>query len=197
VNANQPHRTKPAARACPPAWRWAAAIILVLMAGTGEGIDLSHWARHMLRHDDWTSVDFRDPVFGMFLAARAGTDDPQTKATLAFTAAPKQECVPDVTIAINVGQPAFTGSEELARVAVQLDGTAPRYLKARIVSPQNDVFVFVELLDELDPNLLRSHRRMVVTTPDGERLTFSLKGFDRAWETAQAVCLSFMPPESN
>lgn len=151
----------------------------------------------MLRHGDWTSLDFRDPFSGMFLAARAGTDDPRTKATLAFTVTPKQRCVPEVTIAINVGRPAITGSERLSRVAVQLDGTTPRYLKVRIVSPQDDVFVFVELLEKLRPELLRNHRTMVVTVPNGERLAFSLKGFDSAWKTAHATCLAFMPQHTN
>jgi len=197
MKANQPYRTKAAARACPRAWRWAAALILSLVAGTSESIDLGQWARHLVRHGDWTSLDFRDPFSGVFLAARAGTDDPRTKATLAFTAAPKQGCVPDVTIAIHVGRPAITGSEQLSRVAVQLDEGTPRYLKARIVIPQDDVFVFVEFLEKLSPNLLRNHQMMVVTIPDGERLEFSLRGFESAWKTAHATCLAFMPSKAN
>lgn len=197
MNANQPYPTEPAARPCPLTWRWAAALILILVAGASEGIDLSRWARHMVRHGDWTSLDFRDPFSGVFVAARAGTDDPRTKATLAFTAAPKQGCVPDVTIAINVGQPAVTGSEQLSRVAVQFDGGTPRYLQTRVAIPQDDVFVFLEFLKKLSPNLLRNHQTMVVTIPDGEPLTFSLKGFESAWKTAHATCLAFMPQHTN
>jgi len=196
MNANQPHRTKPADRACLPAWRWATVLILVLVARTSEGIDLGQWARNMLHHDDWTSLDFRDPFLGMFLAARAGTDDPRTKATLTFTAALRQQCVLDVSIAINVGQPAVIGSEQLSRATVQFDGTTPRYLSVRIVSPRDDSFVFVEFLEKISPDLVRNYQTMVVAIPDREPSVFSLKGFDSAWDTAQATCRSFMLPDT-
>jgi hypothetical protein len=174
--------------------RLFAALVLFLCAESGAGVDLSLWARHMRQHRDWTSVDFRDPVSGLFLAARAGTEDARSNATLTLTAAPAQGCAADFVIVFKTDAPASRDSEDFARITARIDALAPRRLGARIERQGGDPFIFVQILNEVRPDMLKDHRTMAVAIPGAQAATFSLEGFDSAWNTAQATCRAFAAP---
>jgi hypothetical protein len=193
---SQPYRTESAMRSRPSSAmrRLLAALMLFLGAERGDGVDLTPWARHMRHHRDWTSVDFRDPVSGLFLAARAGTEDEQRNATLTLTAAPAQGCVADFVIVLKTDTPASRDSDEFARIAVRIDALATQSLEARIVRQGGDSFIFVQILDEFRLDTLKDRKTMTVVMPDAQVANFSLEGFDSAWSTAQATCRSFAAP---
>jgi hypothetical protein len=171
-----------------------AALVLAIGAGSSEGADLSLWARHQTQHRDWVSVDFRDPLNGLFLAARAGTEDQRNDATLTFTAIPAQRCEAEVVIVLKTSEAALKSGEYDATIAIGIDALAPWSLEARIVRQRNDPFMFVQPLEAVRSDLLRGRAAMTVTLPDGRYAAFSLAGFDSAWDAAVATCLSFLAP---
>ncbi|MGZ8219036.1 hypothetical protein [Methylomagnum sp.] len=167
---------------------------LALNMGSAEAVDLGPWARHVLRHGEWTSLDFRHPATGLFLAARAGTEDPRTATTLTLTAAPTQGCAAEAVIVHKAGAPASRGRDEATTASLQLDGLPPRQLRARLVMPRGDVFVFAQLLDEPPLDALKNHGTLTVSLSEVGRASFSLDGFESAWTTAWEACQAFLAP---
>lgn len=177
-----------------PLRRAIAVPLLALNIGMAGAVDLGPWARHMLRHGEWTSLDFRHPVTGLFVAARAGIEDPRAAATLTLTAAPGQGCAAETVIVHKAGAPASREVDELRTVALQLDGPPSRRFRARLVQPRGDVFIFAQLLDELPLDELKNHGRLTADVPRAGRASFSLDGFASAWTTAQETCQAFLKP---
>lgn len=172
--------------------RRLAALLLLLWAGTDPvAIDLGRWARHLKHHGDWTSLDFRHPETGLFLAARAGTEDPQAGATLTLTMAPAVDCVVDTVLVFKDRVPARVDAEEAIQVALAADGAPPRVARARLVRVAGDVFFFVQLAGGLP--VAGNRARLTVTLPDGRQAQFSLRGFEEARQAAFATCQSFLP----
>lgn len=167
---------------------------LFLGAGSGRGIDFTAWARHLRQHQAWTSLDFRDPNTGMFLAARAGTEDPKAQATLTFTAMPAQACRPDAVLVLKAAAPARRDSETLGEIRVHWDGLGRQSFRGLIVRQGGDPFVFARILDGFSPDILREHRTLRVALPDGGSAAFSLEGFESAWSMALETCRAFLGP---
>lgn len=178
----------------PPIWRAALLPPLLLNGGNGEAVDLGSWARHTRQHGEWTSLDFRHPVTGQFIAARAGTEDPQTHTTLTLTAAPVQNCGAELVIVHQAGAPASRGTDEPTQVGFRLNGLSPSQFRARLVIPVGDSFVFAQLLDEPPLDALRNHGSLTVDLPAIGPASFSLDGFESAWNTAQETCQMFLAP---
>ncbi len=174
--------------------RLLALLVVLVAAPSTDGTDLSPWGRHERHHGDWITVEFRDPLSGLFLAARAGTEDPPNKATLTFTMAPARDCVADLAIIVKTDAPASEDSENSAAIAARIDDSEPRRYEALIVRQRNDPFMFVQLLDEPRPDRLTRHKTLTVALPDGRWIGFSLKGFDSAWQAIDKLCRSFMAP---
>jgi hypothetical protein len=166
--------------------------ILALSASNGHAIDLGAWARHLQQHEDWTSLDFRNPVSGLFLVARAGTEDKRTGTTLTLTAAPAQGCEAETVIVRKTDAPVSKDTDKLVRVSFQVNGLAPQSLRARLTAQRGDFFIFVQLLEGIPFDVLKNHQMMVVNLPNARRAVFSLAGFESAWSTAQEVCKSFL-----
>lgn len=177
-----------------PLRRAIAALLLALNVGMAGAVDLGPWARHLRQHGAWTSLDFRHPVTGLFLAARAGIEDPRTAATLTLTAAPGQDCAAEAVIVHKISAPVGRGVDELRTVALQLDGSPPRQFQARLVQPRGDVFIFTQLPDELPLDELKNHSKLTVDVPGAGRTSFSLAGFASAWAAAQETCQAFLMP---
>jgi hypothetical protein len=170
------------------------ALILFLSAGLSCGIDFTPWARHMHQHQDWTSLDFRDPFTGLFLAARAGTEDKRSNATLTLTAMPARGCAADFVVVVKDDAPAVRDSEEFTGIAARIDDLKPQRLGARIVRQEGDPFIFVQILDEVRPDTLKDRQTMAVVLPNARVAIFSLRGFGPAWSIARATCQSFLTP---
>lgn len=175
-----------------PFSRLFALALLVLNASNTHAVDLGPWARHLQQHEDWTSLDFRNPINGLFVVARAGTEDKRTDTTLTLTAAPAQDCKAETVIVEKTDAPVSRDTDKLVRVSFQVDGLAPERIPARLVAERGDFFVFVQLIDGIPFDLLKNHRAIAVKLPSGRRAVFSLAGFESAWSTAQEVCRSFL-----
>ncbi len=175
--------------------RWLLVpILFTLSSGTSDGVDMSQWARHQRVHRDWTSVDFRDPDTGLFLAARAGTEDKHAGVTLTLTSTPVQGCAPDTVLIRKTVSPVASNRDEIAQVTARFDSMPARQLSSRYVTQIGDWFVFVQLIDELPVAALRNYQVLAVTLPDGHPARFSLVGFDHAWAEAESVCRAFVTP---
>ncbi len=168
--------------------------ILALSAVPAYGIDFGHWARHQQEHRDWTSLDFRDPDTGLFLAARAGTEDKHTHTTLTLTMAPTHGCTVDAVLVRKTDAPISVASDRFVDVTFQVDDLAPQRLSARLVTEPGDLFIFVQLLDRFPFNELKNHQVLAVILPNGHNARFSLAGFEDAWADAEEVCKSFLAP---
>lgn len=179
-------------RPAPATLRLLAVLALLLRMEIGRGVDFTPWARHLEHHRAWTSLDFRNPRTGMFFAARAGTEDVQSQATLTLTAMPAGQCQPDLVIVLNTGEPAPRNSEEPGMISVRWDNARLQHIRVLMVRQGGDSFVFARILGELSLDLLRRHKLMQVTLPGRESATFSLEGFDAAWSRALAICRSFL-----
>jgi hypothetical protein len=173
---------------------WLSAAWLCLATGPVHGIDLSAWARHHRQYRDWTVVDFRDPLTGLFLAARAGTEDPGTHATLTITAGPADGCAPEAVVVIGEGGPAASNSEEIRFISAILDDQAPQRFRVLLVRQKGDQFLFMQVLEGLDPGRLQGHRKLGLALPGGAIARFSLAGFASAWKEAEGSCRAFLPP---
>lgn len=175
--------------------RLCTALVLLLGAGSGRGIEFAPWARHVRPHRAWTSLDFRNPHTGMFLAARAGTEDPKAQATLTLTAMPMQGCRPDIVLVLKTAEPAQRDSETLGEIRARWDESGRQSFRGFIVRQGGDPFVFVRILDGLSPDTLREHGTLRVALPDGGAAAFSVEGFESAWSTALETCRSFLGPD--
>ena len=97
----------------------------LLSAGNGSGVDLGPWAREERRYHDWISVDFREPYSGLFLAARAGTEDAKSRATLTLTTAPAYSCEPETVVVIQQDKPEPKDATQAATFMAQRCPKAP------------------------------------------------------------------------
>ncbi len=177
-----------------PYQRLFALCILALSAAPTYGIDFGHWARHQREHRDWTSLDFRNPATGLFLAARAGTEDRRTHTTLTLTMAPAQGCEVDAVLVKKMDTPVSTATDTTVHVTIQMDGLAPQRLPARLITEPGDLFIFVQILNGLSFGKLKDHQVLSVTLPKGDSASFSLAGFENAWAVTEKVCKSFLLP---
>jgi hypothetical protein len=183
-------------------FRWASTLFcplalaaaLMAVARNGAGVDLGPWAREERRSQDWVSVDFREPYSGLFLAARAGTEDAKSRATLTLTAAPAYRCAPETVVVIQQDKPEPQDATQAATLVAQIDTQAPRRLRAQIVKERDDVFLFVEVLDRLSPDDLKHHQSLTITLPGKPSVRFSLRGFEPAWNQTLRSCRSFSAP---
>ena len=155
---------------------------------------MGHWARHQQAHRDWTSLDFRSPTTGLFVAARAGTEDQSTRTTLTLTMAPVQGCAADAVLVRETDAPVSTARDDLIHVTIQVDDSPLQRLPARLLMEPGDFFIFVQFLSGLPFDRLKNHQVLAVSLPNGQSARFSLAGFDDAWTAAEAVCKSFLVP---
>lgn len=183
-------RFRPAGRLRRP----LALAALLALAGDGTGVDLGPWAREERRYQDWISVDFREPYSGLFLAARAGTEDAKSRATLTLTAAPAYRCEPETVVVIQQDKPEPKDATHTATLVAQIDAQAPRRLSARVVKERGDAFLFIEVLDQLSPDDLKNRQGLTLTLPGAPGVRFSLRGFEPAWSQALRSCRSFIVP---
>lgn len=184
---------------CRRAGRIAMAVVLPVLlsfwigAEPAFGIDLRDWAQNVRRHRDWTSVEFRNPITGMYIASRAATEDLARQATLTLTASPLEGCRADAVVVIQRGSLNPSDVEELTQVSIDLDDLYFSQLDARIVLPRGDQFAFIEILGPYDTARLAHHRRMTVSLGSLRIARFSLKGFSRAWREVRRICWGFVP----
>lgn len=175
--------------------RWLLVpILFTLSSGRSDGVDMSQWARHQRVHLDWTSVDFRNPDTGLFLAARAGTEDKHADVTLTLTSTPVQGCLPDTVLIRKTVSPVVSSLDEITQVAARFDSMPAQQVSSRYVTKKGDWFVFVQLIDELPMAALKTYEVLTVTLPDGHPARFSLVGFEHAWAEAESMCRAFLTP---
>jgi tRNA threonylcarbamoyladenosine modification (KEOPS) complex Cgi121 subunit len=180
---------------CPRPWPVACrlvATILAFAANPAVAVDFGAWARHVQRHGDWVSLDFRDPTSGLFLASRAAIEDAGADATLTLTAAPGHECRLDAVIVLKQDRPAARDQERPIVLRASSDGEIQRSLPARMVAARGDRFVFFELVEEFDLQQWSTRSVLKIELPGRHHARFSLSGSERAWEAARDTCQSFL-----
>lgn len=174
----------------------AAGLLLLasawIVAEPAFGIDLRDWGRNMRRHKDWTSVEFRHPFTGMFIASRAGTEDLARYATLTLTASPLENCTANTVVVIKRRTPNPVDVERISRVGIDIDGLNFAETDARIVMPKGDQFEFIEILGPFATARLNEGRTMTISLGQGQIARFSLKGFTSAWTEARRTCRKFV-----
>lgn len=178
-------------------WPIVCAALLALAARPAGAVDFGDWAQRMKQHEHWTSVEFRDPYSGKFLASRAGTEDRRVKATLTLTAHPADGCIPEVVIVFERGADGGGDTEKSDLLELQFDRLRPTKMPIRIVREQGDPFEFVQFAAPLDPKSLAGHRVLRLRAPPELRAEFSLRGFTAAWRTARSVCEDFSPGDGD
>lgn len=160
---------------------------------TGHAVDFSSWAQRVRYHGHWLSVEFRDPVTGMFLVSRAGTADATGKVTLTLTANPATDCVPEVVVVLERGIPARRDRDHTESAHLQIDEQAPQDVRVRVVEQKGDRFRFFQILDHMDTRDLRGHHRVTFQIQGKLRAEFPLDGFEEAWDEAWDACSRFLP----
>ncbi len=185
-NEQQSRRTHPAGRI-----GTAIGPLILLgfwMAEPAFGVDLQDWGRIVGRHENWTTVEFRNPSTGRFIASRAGTEDLMRHATLTLTASPSEGCVASAVVVIELESPNQTDVEDLNQVRIGIDDLPPSKTGARIVMPRGDHFEFIEILGPYDTARLNDRRMMTISLWHFQIARFSLKGFADAWGEARRLC---------
>lgn len=169
-------------------------LFAILLPHPVAAIDLGDWARHPARFGDWTALDFRDPATGLFLAARAGVEDPASGATLTVTGAPVDGCRFETVIVLAEAQPASDDREATWPLVLRVDGGQAQSLQAVHVRVRGDRFAFLALPADLDLGVLRRARRITFALPDGRGLEFSGTGMSPALAAAETTCRGFLSP---
>jgi hypothetical protein len=162
------------------------------------GMDLESGIRNLRRYQQWFAMDFRSPYSGLFLSARASTEDRRKDATLNITASPDNErgrCSEKIEVLFKLQKPAETDSDRDGLVEIQLGNTEPRLLSSKVSTLRGNEFLFVHVLGDLRPSELRGHRSLLVNARGVGFAEFSLQGFPDAWKTASATCAGFQPPK--
>ena len=170
-------------------------LLLALAAAPAVAIDLGLFAQRLTEHERWTSLEFRDPVSGIFIASRAGTEDPRARATLTLTASPAEICLPDIVIVYERAEDSPIDIERADILEWQLDRRRAGTMPIRIVRQQGDRFEFVQFDAALDLNKLAGRRVLRFRNPPELRAEFSLRGFSEAWRAARSVCEDFLPSD--
>ena len=163
-----------------------------LLAEPAFGIDLREWARNLHHHEDWTSVEFRDPFTGMFIASRAATEDLTRHATLTLTASPVEDCLARTVVVIELASPNPADVEKFSKVGIEIDDLRLLETDAKIVMPRDDHFVFIEIPGPYDTARLNDRLMMTISLGHVQIARFSLKGFASAWGEAQTLCQGFV-----
>jgi hypothetical protein len=163
-----------------------------IVAEPAFGVDLQDWGRNMRQHQDWTSVEFRNPFTGMFVASRAGTEDLKRHATLTLTASPLEGCVASTVVVIELASPNQADVEEINPVSIDIDDLRSPETGVKIVMPRGDRFEFIEIPGPYDTGRLKDRQLMAISLWHVQIARFSLKGFDSAWGEAQRVCQKFL-----
>lgn len=171
-------------------WMFLSACVA---GSTGHAVDFSSWAQRVQHHGHWLSVEFRDPVTGMFVVSRAGTADATGKATLTLTANPATDCSPEVVIVLERETPARRDRDHTERAHLQIDEQAPRNVRVRVVEQKGDRFRFFQILDRMGAMDLRGHHTVTFRIQGVLRAEFPLDGFEEAWDEAWEVCSRFLP----
>jgi hypothetical protein len=171
-------------------WMFLSACVT---GSAGHAVDFSSWAQRVRHHGHWLSIEFRNPVTGMFLVSRAGTVDAGGKTTLTLTANPAADCSPEVVIVLERETPARRDRDRTERARLQLDEQAPRHVRVRVVEQKGDRFRFFQVLDRMGPMDLRGHRTVTFQIQGALRAEFPLDGFEEAWDAAWEVCSRFLP----
>jgi hypothetical protein len=172
--------------------RWLLTLAFWLAAEPARSVGLTPLARDLRHYGAWSAVEFRDPRTGLFLAARADTEDRRTHTTLTCTAGLADRCEPEAVVVIRRNLPALRSSEEAAYASARLDEQAPQAFRVVLVKAESDFFVFVQMLGSFRPELLEAHGRLSLALPSGRSSSFSLVGFGDAWRDARGRCRSFL-----
>lgn len=158
-------------------------------------VDLEGGVRDIQRHQQWRSMEFRNPQFGFFLAARASTEDKDKSANLNITIPlDNNQCKETIELVFKLTTPAKEDIDQDGLVEFQLDERPPKLLSSKVVMANGDYFVFMRINESFRPLNLSGHRSMLANARGWGVAEFSLLGFDEAWGKARNSCNAFVAP---
>jgi len=173
---------------------WWMLPIAIFFALPTYGVDLETGVRNIQRHQQWQSMEFRNPQFGFFLAARASTEDKGKAATLNINFIPdNNQCKETIELLFKLDAPAAENVDREGLVEFQLDNRPPKLLTSKIVMVKGDSFVFMRVSDNFHPSDFSGHRSMLANARGWGVAEFSFSGFDEAWRRARNSCNAFLP----
>lgn len=171
-------------------WAW---VTLLLALAPSFAIDLSSWGRQVHSYEDWTIVEFRDPLMGKYLFSRAGTEDHERSATLTLTASPIDACAAETVIVIQLGTANTRDVSASGEIEIAIDDLVRVIVPVSIIMPRGDQFAFLKFPENYDAASLAHRKAMNVTLQGNLLARFSLKGFGSSWAEAQSTCQGFAP----
>ena len=102
-------------------------LALIFPLASSHGVDLTSSIRNIRRHQQWMSTELRHPMTGMFLVARASTEDRNKDATLNVTLIPDgSQCSETIEVLFKLESPAQEDVHREGLVEFVLDNQEPQ-----------------------------------------------------------------------
>lgn len=169
-------------------------LVLIFPITSSHSVDLTAGIRNIRRHQKWMSMELRHPMTGLFLAARASTEDKNQDATLNLTLVPEgSQCRETIEVLLKIEAPAQEGGHRDGLMEFVLDNREPQLLPTKIELAKGDRFVFMQVAGKFRASSFARHRTMLANARGWGLAEFSLLGFSDAWKEAQAKCSAFLP----
>lgn len=155
---------------------------------TSHGTDMTAGLRNLEKHRDWVSLDIQLPSLGVFLAARAATDDKKHDATLNVTFFPNEtRCGGMVELLFKRAFPAEKDETSNVSAKIVFDGEEPRSFPVEIHLFGGDPFLFVSFPKDFPLSALTRHRAMRAEVAEWGSADLSLAGYAAAGARGVAV----------
>lgn len=154
--------------------------------------NLEDGIRNFQRHNQWESLEFRQPGYGYFVASRANTNDKNKDANLSLTFEVNgAHCSEHIDLILKLSTPSNESIDKEGLIEFQFDDEPPQVIISKVVAHQGDDFVFIRAADNFGSSGFAKYKSVVVTGRGWGRAEFSLSGFKEAKQRALKFCTAF------
>ena len=164
-------------------------LLLALYSCGAAAVDMESGVKNLRRHSTWKSMEFRDPNFGQFLAARASSNDPRKDINFNITYSPQTGgCREVIEVVVKLNEPASTSLDRELFIELQVDDRVPRTVSVRAVAAEDDEFLYMQIKDPVTITELLGKRSLMVNTRRLGVAEYQYKGMADAVHAAKESC---------
>ena len=164
-------------------------LLLALYSCAAAAVDMESGVKNLRRHSTWMSMEFRDPNFGRFLAARASSNDPRKDINFNITYSLQTEgCREVIEVVVKLNEPASTSLDREMFIELQVDDRVPKTVSVRAVAAEHDEFLYMQIKDTVTITELLGKRSLMVNTRRLGVAEYQFKGMADAIRAAKESC---------